>query len=68
MPTIRVELLSGRSREQKREFAQAVSHEGARILRCAPADFQVLFTDVQPADWINGSQLAGPAGAPREEP
>lgn len=68
MPTIRVELLSGRSGAQKREFAQVLTREGARILRCTPADFQVVFNEVEPGDWITGSSLTGEATASPEKP
>jgi 4-oxalocrotonate tautomerase len=64
MPTIRVELLTGRSADQKRAFATVVVREAASILRCTPADVQVVFNEVAPADWINGGQISGEPAAP----
>lgn len=57
MPMIRVELLSGRSVEQKRAFAEAVTKTASEILGCSPASVSVLFDDVERHDWANGGVL-----------
>jgi 4-oxalocrotonate tautomerase len=57
MPMIKVDLLKGRTVEQKREFAEVVTREAARILKCRPAAVDVLFSDVEPHDWANGGKL-----------
>lgn len=55
MPMIRVELLKGRTIDQKREFADVVTREAARILRCTPDVVDIVFQDVERHDWsING--------------
>lgn len=57
MPTIRVELLEGRTVEQKREFAETVTREAVRVLRCAPESVAVAFFDVPRHDWAVGGRL-----------
>jgi 4-oxalocrotonate tautomerase len=57
MPIIRVELLKGRSVEQKREFAELVTREGARILKCTPEAIDVVFAEIDRSDWATGGVL-----------
>jgi len=57
MPNIRIELLDGRSIEQKRELAENVTREVARVCRCRPEDVQIVFADVRRADWSIGGRL-----------
>jgi 4-oxalocrotonate tautomerase len=57
MPIIRVELLSGRSVDQKREFARAVTDCASDILGCSRDAVAVVFDDVAPHDWANGGVL-----------
>jgi len=57
MPIIRVELLEGRTIEQKREFAEVVTREGARILRCTPEAINVVFAPVARDDWAVAGKL-----------
>lgn len=55
MPMIKVELLKGRTVEQKREFAEVVTRETARILKCSPDVVDIVFQDVERHDWaVNG--------------
>jgi len=63
MPIIRVELLKGRSIEQKREFAEVVTRETARILKCSPGVVDIVFADTEPEDWAHGGRLAADAPA-----
>jgi 4-oxalocrotonate tautomerase len=58
MPIIRVELLKGRSIEQKREFADVVTREAARILKCKPDVVDIVFSDTELENWANGGRLA----------
>lgn len=57
MPVVHVEWLSGRSRAQKQEMAQSITREMARIAHCAPEHIQVVFRDVDRADWAVGGVL-----------
>jgi 4-oxalocrotonate tautomerase len=58
MPVVRVEMLAGRSRDQKREIAETFTRELARVARCGPEHVQIIFTDVERQDWALGGALA----------
>ena len=58
MPMIKVELLKGRSIEQKREFAEVVTREASRILKCGPEAVEIVFEDIEKQDWAMGGKLA----------
>lgn len=57
MPTIRVELFAGRTLEQKRALAQALTEATVRTLGGSPDGVDVLFFDIQKQDWATGGQL-----------
>ncbi len=57
MPMIRVELLEGRSIEQKRAFAEAVTEKAVEILGCGKDSVAMVFADVARHDWANGGVL-----------
>jgi 4-oxalocrotonate tautomerase len=58
-------MLSGRSREQKRELAETFTREMARIAKCKPADIQIVFIAVERQDWwVGGTSTADKAPAP----
>lgn len=57
MPTIRVELFEGRSVEQKRALAQALTEATVRTLGGAPDGVDILFFDVPRHDWATGGRL-----------
>ena len=73
MPTIRVELFEGRSVEQKRALAQALTEAAVRTLGGSPDGVDVVFYDIARHDWATGGRLwsdrapapdaSGPAGA-----
>ncbi|MDB5506374.1 MAG: 4-oxalocrotonate tautomerase [Devosia sp.] len=58
MPMIKVELLRGRSVEQKREFAEVVTREASRILKCKPEGLDIVFIDIDRENWSNNGTLA----------
>lgn len=58
MPLIHVSLFEGRSVEQKREFAVAVTADAVRTLKCTPESVDVIFEDVKKSDWATGGKLA----------
>jgi 4-oxalocrotonate tautomerase len=62
MPLIRVEMFPGRTLEQKREFAIAVTREAAAIFKCDPGAVDVLFAEIQKEDWATGGRLWSEAG------
>ena len=57
MPTIRVELFAGRTVEQKRALAQALTEATARTLGCTPDGVDVIFQDIERHDWATGGKL-----------
>lgn len=66
MPTIRVELFAGRTVEQKRALAQALTEATTRSLGCSPDGVDVIFQDVERHDWATGGQLwSDKAAAPK---
>lgn len=57
MPTLHVELFAGRTVEQKRALAQALTEATVKTLGGSPDGVDVIFTDVQRHDWATGGQL-----------
>lgn len=58
MPIIRVELLSGRNQQQKKEIADIFTRELARIAKCGIGDVQVLFDEVDKQNWAVGGVIS----------
>lgn len=57
MPTIRVELMEGRTPEQKKNLAQALTQAVVDTLGSKPEAVDVLLFDIKPGDWATGGQL-----------
>lgn len=57
MPTIRVELFAGRTVEQKRALAQALTEATVRTLGGSPDGVDIVFFDIERHDWSTGGQL-----------
>lgn len=57
MPILRVELLPGRTPEQKARYAAEVTRLTADILKCPVEAVDVIFTEVQAQDWANAGRL-----------
>jgi len=58
MPNITVELLRGRSVEQRRAFAQAVADSAVEILGARRQDVRMVFSEITPDIVANGGVLA----------
>jgi 4-oxalocrotonate tautomerase len=58
MPIIHVELFEGRTLDQKREFAKAVTDAVVKILGSSADHTDVIFTDTKKSDWATGGKLA----------
>lgn len=58
MPNITVELLRGRTIEQRRDFAQAVAESAVEILGARRQDVRMVFTEITPDTVANGGVLA----------
>ncbi len=57
MPTLRVELMEGRTVEQKRKLAEAITRVSVEILGGAPESVDILITDVKRENWATGGKL-----------
>ena len=57
MPTIRVELFEGRSVEQKRALAAALTEATVRTLGGSANGVDILFFDIARHDWATGGTL-----------
>ncbi|RVT49339.1 4-oxalocrotonate tautomerase [Rubrivivax albus] len=57
MPTIHVQLFAGRTVEQKRALAKALTDATVATLGAKPESVDVIFTDVQREDWATGGVL-----------
>jgi len=57
MPTIRVELFAGRTVEQKRALAQAMTEAVVKTLGGSAEAVDILFYDIERQDWATGGRL-----------
>lgn len=57
MPTIRVELLEGRTPEQKKALVQALTEACVSALDSKPESVDVLLYDIRRGDWATGGKL-----------
>lgn len=65
MPTIHVQLFAGRTVEQKRALARALTDATVATLGGRPDAIDVIFTDVERHDWATGGRLwSDPAEPP----
>lgn len=58
MPNITVELLRGRTVDQRREFAKAVADSAVEILGARRQDVRMVFQEITPDIVANGGVLA----------
>jgi 4-oxalocrotonate tautomerase len=58
MPNITVELLRGRSIDQRRAFVEAVTAQAVDILGARRQDVRIVFTEITGDDVANGGVLA----------
>lgn len=57
MPTIRVELMEGRTLEQKKNLVKALTQAVVDTLDSKPESVDVLLYDIKRHDWATGGQL-----------
>jgi len=65
MPVIKVEMLEGRPIEKKRELAEALTREFARICELDPALVNVVIDEYPKTNWAVGGQLIADRTAPK---
>ena len=57
MPTIRVELMQGRTPEQKKNLVKALTQAVVDTLGSKPDSVDVVLYDIKRSDWATGGQL-----------
>ncbi len=57
MPTLHVELMEGRTVEQKRALAQALTQAVCETLGSKPESVDILMYDIKRQDWATGGEL-----------
>ena len=57
MPTYHVEMLEGRTIEQKRKLVQEITRVTVEVLGGSPDSVDVLITDVKRENWATGGKL-----------
>jgi 4-oxalocrotonate tautomerase len=57
MPLITVQLFEGRSVEQKRAYAKALTDASVQVLGIDPGAVDVIFSDVSKSDWATAGVL-----------
>ncbi len=57
MPIIKVEMLTGRTDEQKRKLAKALSETFVYNAGGEKSSVSVIFAEVEPANWAVGGKL-----------
>ena len=65
MPTLHVELFAGRTVEQKRALAAALTEACVKTLGGSPDGVDVIFRDVERHDWATGGRLWSDAAPPK---
>jgi 4-oxalocrotonate tautomerase len=68
MPTIHVELFAGRTMDQKRALALALTEATVKTLGGSAESVDVIFVDVQRQDWASGGVLWSDKAAAAPKP
>jgi 4-oxalocrotonate tautomerase len=68
MPTIRVEMFAGRTLEQKRALAQALTEATVKTLGGSPEAVDILFYDIERSNWSTAGQLWSDKAIPPNKP
>ncbi len=57
MPIIRVEMFTGRTKEQKRELVKELTAAFVKVAGSSPQNVHVIMTDVEKDRWGSGGEL-----------
>lgn len=57
MPTYHLELLEGRTVEQKRKLVQEITRVTVEVLGTSPEAVDIVITDVKRENWASGGKL-----------
>lgn len=58
MPVIKIEMFKGRTADQKRAFAKAITEAFVATCEGTPQSVVVIYADVEKSDWAVGGRLA----------
>ena len=59
MPVVTVDWLEGRTQEQKRQLADALTKAFLEVAKLSKDQVWIVFRDVKRADWAMGGKLLG---------
>ncbi len=68
MPTIHVEMFAGRTVDQKRALAAALTEAVVKTIGGSPEAVDVIFRDVERHDWATAGQLWSDKAPPAPPP
>ena len=57
MPTYHIEMMEGRTIEQKKQLVAEITRVSVEILGGSPESVDILITDVKRANWATGGKL-----------
>ena len=57
MPTYHIEMMEGRTVEQKRKLAEEITRVSVEVLGGSPESVDILITDVKRENWATGGVL-----------
>ncbi len=57
MPTYHVEMMEGRTLEQKKQLVEAITRVSVEILGGTPDAVDILITDIKRENWATGGKL-----------
>lgn len=57
MPVVRVDMLAGRTYEQKAEIVDVFTRELARIAKCTEDDVQIVFNEYERSNWAKNGVM-----------
>lgn len=57
MPSIRIEALEGRTKEQKRILVKEMTELMVRVFKAAPDSVRIVFEDIAPHNYARGGKI-----------
>ena len=57
MPTYHIEMLEGRTLEQKKKLVEAITRVSVEVLGGQPDSVDILITDIKRENWATGGKL-----------
>jgi len=57
MPTYHIEMMEGRTIEQKKKLVEEITRVTVEVLGTAPESVDILITDVKRENWATGGRL-----------